>query len=236
MRRLRSIGPLLTVALVAVSARAQIAPEGGPPVCTRCGPAPMYPTWTCADGRHEGGRGPCTRLEDGSCGWLHLVCPEDRSRDDARGACTTAECGPAPAFRTWSCPGGRGGSGAFAACKRDREGRCGWVHRPCGESRREGGRPHQFTPPPPPPAVRPSPPAPSPPPPPAPPSPSPTRSCAHLPSVDEIRTWPVVAVCSPGGGPAPAPLRRMRPLGDGTYLFSGRGGCFRGRYMRCLSK
>ena len=234
MNRLRAIGAVLTVTLWSLAVHAQSAPEGGPPACTRCGPAPMYPSWSCADGRHEGGRGPCTRLEDGSCGWIHLVCPEDRPRDGARGACGPAECGPAPAFRTWSCPGARE-SGAFAACKRDREGRCGWIMHSCRERGAPAGRPPAFAPPPALPRPRPAPP-PSPSPPAPPPSPSPTHSCANLPPVDEIRTWPIVAVCGPGGGPAPAPLRRIRPLGDGTYIFSGRGGCFRGRYMRCFSK
>jgi len=87
----------------------------------------------------------------------------------------------------------------------------------------------QFAPPPPP---RPAPQ----PPPRTPPDPPATRSCANLPRADELRTWPVVGVCRPGGGPAPAPITRVRALGDGTYIFSGRGGCFRGRYTRCFSK
>jgi hypothetical protein len=240
MNRLRSIGAAVIVTLVslAATAGAQDADQGSPSACARCGPAPMYPSRFCADGRHQGGRGPCTRLQDGSCGWIHLVCPEDRPRDGAGAACTAAECGPGPAFSTWSCPGGRE-TGAFASCTRDRDGRCGWIHRPCRGQAQHGGRivpagapPRGFAPPPPP---RPSPPRPAPPPPSS-SSPSPTRSCAHLPPVDEIRTWPIVGVCAPGGGPAPAPVRRIRSLGDGTYLLSGRAGCFRARYTHCFSK
>jgi hypothetical protein len=232
---LRSIGVLATVTLVSLTAAAQDADPGGPAACARCGPAPMVPSWTCADGRHQGGRGPCTRLQDGSCGWVHLVCPEDRPRDGARGVCTAAECGPAPAFTTWSCPGGRE-TGAFATCRRDREGRCGWIHRPCRGQAQPGGRPLPVVHPPPP-AHRPPPaPAAPRPGPPAPPESSPTHSCAHLPPVDQIRTWPIVAVCAPGGGPAPARPRRVRTLGDGTYVLAGRDGCFRARTMRCSSR
>jgi hypothetical protein len=218
---LRSIAVLVTATLVSVTAGAQDGDQGGAPACARCGPAPLARSWSCADGRHQGGRGPCTRLRDGSCGWIHLVCPEDRPREASGGACTAAECGPAPAFATWACPGERE-TGAFAACKRDREGRCGWIYRPCrGEAQaQQDGRPR--------PAVQR--------PPRAEPAPRPPRRCANLPGDDQLRSWPVVGVCAPGGGPAPAPTRRIRPLGDGTYVFAGRDGCFRGRYLRCNSK
>src|SRR5262249_2699128 len=153
--------------------------------------APSYPSWFCADGRHQGGRGPCTRLQDGSCGYVHLVCPEDRTPVGARGACTAAECGSPPAFTTWSCPGGNG-TGAFATCKRDREGRCGWIPRPGRAEAQQVVRSRPAPPPPPPRATEPR----------SKPRPKPaagppvTRSCAHLPGTDEVRTWPVVAVCA----------------------------------------
>ncbi|HXU01671.1 MAG TPA: hypothetical protein VN903_11800, partial [Polyangia bacterium] len=113
------------------------------------------------------------------------------------------------------------GSGGFGVCKRDREGRCGWVHRPCGAPAQLPGSGASHVPPPRPGA----------------PAPAPTRSCANLPrTVEDLRTWPVVAVCQPGGGPVAAAMTRVRTLGDGTFIFSGRGGCFRGRYTRCFSK
>jgi hypothetical protein len=190
---------VVTAALTPSGAAAQPA---GPATCGRCGPAPLYPSWECADGVHEGGRGPCVERQDGSCGWLRLVCPEDRAPSGTPATCSPAECGSPPAVSSWACPGSKA-TGAFAACKRDREGRCGWVHRRC---------------------------------PPPSPAPAPVRSCRKLPRVDELRTWPVVGVCRPGGGPAPAPRERIRSLGDGTYIFADRSGCFRGRYMRCFSK
>ena len=49
------------------------------PHCERdeCGPAPLYPTATCPDGRHQSGRGPCVRIE-GACRWARMVCPVSR--------------------------------------------------------------------------------------------------------------------------------------------------------------
>jgi len=202
----RFFGAVLVAALLPMSAAAQSTGSGR----CRCGPAPMYPTWTCADGRHQGGRGPCTQRQDGTCSWIRLVCPEDRPPRGAPAACGPDECGAPP------------GSCGFDACKRDREGRCGWVQ-PCDGP----GQGTSFAPPPPP---RPRPPPPE-------PVVAPTkRSCTNLPRTEELRTWPVVGVCRPGGGPAPAPIARVRSLGDSTYIFSGRGGCFRGRYVRCFSK
>jgi hypothetical protein len=204
-------------------------PAPGPPTCGRCGPAPMYPSWSCADGRHQGGRGPCIERQDGTCGYLRLVCPEDRPRDTR--PCGPAECGEPPVVSTWSCPG-TAETGGFGGCRRDREGRCGWVHHPCGvqAAGRPAPAPGSVAPPPPPPG-----------PPPARPGPPPgrpprTRGCGNLPGDEELRTWPVVGVCRPGGGPAPPPLRRIQTLDDGTFIFSGPSGCFRGRYIRCFSK
>ena len=221
---------VVTAALAPSGAAAQSA---GPATCGRCGPAPLYPSWECADGRHEGGRGPCVERQDGSCGWLRLVCPEDCAPPGTPAACGPAECGSPPAVSSWACPGSKA-TGAFAACKRDWEGRCGWVHRPCpAEAEQTSSKPPPAPRPPRPMSARP-PPGPGPPPPA--PAPAPVRSCRNLPRVDELRTWPVVGVCQPGGGPAPAPRERIRSLGDGTYIFADRTGCFRGRYVRCFSK
>jgi len=229
----RWIGAALVAALIpAIVPSSMAAQSAGPATCARCGPAPMSPSWFCADGRHQGGRGPCVERRDGSCGWIRLVCPEDRPPSGAPSTCGPAECGAAPTIASWACPGGKG-SGGFGACRRDREGRCGWVHQPCA-GQAQGASPAAEPVAPPTPAPPPTPVVP--PTPAAPPTPAVTRSCAHLPSVDEMRTWPVVAVCRPGGGPAPAPTARIRSLGDGTYVFSGRAGCFRGRYTRCFSK
>jgi len=219
--------------VVVTAALAPVSVEAQPAACSRCGPAPMYPSWECADGRHEGGRGPCVERQDGSCGWMRLVCPEDRAPSGAPATCSPAECGSPPAASSWACPGSRA-TGGFTACKRDREGRCGWIYRTCpAEAGPTSGKPPTAPRPPRPISTRP-PPGPRPPPPA--PAPAPMRSCRNLPRVDELRTWPVVGVCQPGGGPVQAPRERIRSLGDGTYIFADRSGCFRGRYMRCLSK
>src|SRR5262245_38690296 len=194
----RLIVVVLTATLVPLTGVAQ-EPRADPPPC-RCGPAPGYPSWFCADGRHQGGRGPCVQRTDGSCGWMRLVCPEDRAPAGAPATCSPAECGAPPAGSAWSCPGSRD-NGSFGACKRDREGRCGWVHQPCrGRAQQVADVKPRVRP-------RPEP-------------PTGMRSCVGLPRTDEVRTWPVVGVCRPGGGPAPAPLARLKSLGDGTFIFS----------------
>jgi hypothetical protein len=221
MDAVRLVGVALMTTLIAGAASA--LPDG-PPICGRCGPAPGYPSWSCADGRHQGGRGPCIERADGSCGFIRLVCPEDRA-PDGRDACSPAECGAPPAIARWSCPG-RAQVGEFGVCKRDREGRCGWVYAPCSGHAQQVVPTGPFAPPPPP---RPAPPPPR-------PTPAATRHCGDLRDTDRFRTWEVVGVCRPGGGPAPPPIVRLRSLGDGTFVFSGRSGCFRGRYIRCFSK
>lgn len=192
-------------------------PAAGPPTCTRCGPAPMYPTRFCTDGRHQGGRGPCIQRRDGTCSWLRLVCPEE-VRPDGAADCSEAECGSPPAASRWSCPGGA--TGGIDGCERTRAGGCGWILRPCLGEAQQGGRPHTTAPPAPAPA----------------PAPSPPRRCAPLPRDAELRTWPIGEVCQPGGGPAPPPLELVRTLGDGTFVFSLHERCFRARYKRCFSK
>jgi hypothetical protein len=68
------------------------------------------------------------------------------------------------------------------------------------------------------------------------PAPAAAHRCAGLPGIEQLRTWPIVAVCAPGGAAASTAPRRIRSLGDGTFVFSGRDGCFRGRAMRCSSR
>src|SRR5687767_10035413 len=72
------------------------------PECTRGCPdtAPLYPTESCRDGIHLGGRGPCVRFSDGRCNWSRLVCP----------AASTLTCLPTdcdlPTPSEWLCPDG----------------------------------------------------------------------------------------------------------------------------------
>jgi hypothetical protein len=180
----------------------------GPVDCATCGPAPGYPSWSCPDGEHQGGRGPCVKLEDGRCGWLDLVCPATSSSH----ACAPNECGAAPQPVRWRCPD-ETHYGEFA-CVRDESGRCGWTERACLGSH----------------AVPPPAPQPAPPPPPA------REPCDPLPSRRELMTWDIQSICHPGGGPVAPERREVLSLGDGTLIIEEARGCFRARYRRCNSK
>ncbi len=185
-----------------------------PPLCAKadCPVAPMYPTEHCADGRHLGMRGPCVRLEGGGCAWTRLVCPEKA----AAPACESADCGPAPAYTVWSCAGGNE-TGAFETCARQAPGgRCGWVYRTCPFVPRPAAAAPDAGPP-------------------APVAAAP-KTCDPLPSDKQLKTWDIGSVCQSGGGPAQPPRERVHDLGDGTYIFKGRRGCFRARYRKCRTK
>jgi hypothetical protein len=180
----------------------------GPVGCDTCGPAPGYPSQVCPDGVHQGGRGPCVKLEDGRCGWLHLVCEASSSSH----RCAPDECGAAPTPLRWRCPD-EVHHGEFA-CVRSEDGRCGWTERACLG-------PH---------AVPPPPPQPAPPPPPA------RGPCDPLPSRRELATWDVQSICQPGGGPVQPERRVVLELNDGTFIIEDARGCFRARYRQCNSK
>jgi hypothetical protein len=202
---------LLLAAEMSMGAASNVAAAPGPE-CHDCGPAPAYPTQSCGDGVHWAGRGPCVKRKDGTCGWTHLVCPP------AAGAivppCAEMFCGSPPEPMRWACPDGEH-TGAFGPCLKDRGGRCGWVHSRC-----------------PPPAVKSTGDAGT-----QPPQQLPRHaSCEKLPSLRKLRTWEVTSICGPGGGPMPPPLRKLKSLGDGTFIFQGPQGCFRARYMKCHSK
>jgi len=46
----------------------------------------------------------------------------------------------------------------------------------------------------------------------------------------------VGSVCQRGGGPVQAPRTQHLDLGDGTFIFEGRRGCFRARIRQCRTK
>jgi hypothetical protein len=181
----------------------------GPVSCSDCGSAPGYPSWQCPDGVHQGGRGPCVKLVDGRCGWIHLVC----AAPGPSAACKASECGASPSPPQWRCPDGEH-YGEFK-CVRSEEGRCGWTERACLGRSNIPPRPattFQTQPP-------------------------PFRApCDPLPSVRELRSWPVVSICQPGGGPHPPRRHLVLSLGDETHIFEDARGCFRARYRRCFSK
>lgn len=180
----------------------------GPVDCDTCGPAPGYPSWSCPDGEHLGGRGPCVRLEDGRCGWLNLVC----AGSDSSQGCAPDECGAAPSPVRWRCPDEKH-HGEFE-CVRSEDGHCGWTEHPCLGS-------HAVAPPPPPP---PSPPPPQ------------REPCDPLPGRRELATWDVQSICGGGGGPVAPKRREVLSLGDGTLIIEDARGCFRARYRQCNSK
>jgi hypothetical protein len=180
----------------------------GPVGCDTCGPAPGYPSQICPDGEHQGGRGPCVKLEDGRCGWIHLVCEDPSSSH----ACAANECGAAPSPTRWRCPD-EVHHGEFA-CVRSEDGGCGWTERPCLGS-------HAVPPPAPQPA----------------PAPPPVREpCEPLPSRRELATWEVQSICSPGSGPVAPEREVVLTLDDGTLIIEDARGCFRARYRQCHSK
>lgn len=184
-------------------------PLGSSPLCddAECGPAPLYPTESCADGRHIGGRGPCLRFADGHCGWSRLVCPAS----PPAAACDPSACS-APAAERWLCPDGV--TEASLSCVRAKDGTCGLTHAPCRGAAQV-------------------PPAPTPPPPTPPP---PKVSCTPLPSDAVLMSWPVGSICAPGGGPAPPPIRHVKTLQDGTEVVEVNGHCRRVRYRKCFTK
>ncbi len=178
----------------------------GPVACSNCGPAPGYPSWSCKDGVHRGGRGDCVQLSDGRCGWINLVCPAP-----AATSCSATDCGAAPVPAHWRCPDERS-SGGYE-CVQSEQGPCGWTLRRCPPGRTQ--------------------PAPAPAPSVAPPRREP---CQPLPSERVLRSWEIESICQSGGGPVQPERRVVLSLGDGTHIIEDQRGCFRARYRQCNSK
>lgn len=209
-------GPLAEQASSVVTTSPLAGLPKQPPDCHKCGPAPSYPSWSCPDGVHSGGRGPCIQMADGRCGWLHAVCPAEEGPE-----CTPSECGTPPSVERWLCPDGKS-VGQIGPCVREKNGGCGWAYQPCTGAR----------------AV-----APKPTPPPVPPRPPPfdeeavpkDHPCLRL-DRKEVMSWPVHDLCDPIGHYPPI----LFGLPDGTSIYAPNAKeCFRGSrkkpcYKKCL--